>query len=272
MKRIEIFRDDVKTRDSFFHGVRSTVGSFRFIRRNRGLLKYFILPFFINMLILSLTWFVVYTLIYGPLSGLAAGPEWYFQALRAVMAPLLFLALGIIIVLIYSIMGSIVTAPFNDLLSQRAEEILTGEKFDETFKMSAFLSDIIRIIKNTVKLLAMILLISLLLLALNLVPVAGNIVYSVVNFIMTSFFIGFQFFDFPLERRRYLFGEKMRIAWRFKRTVAGVGATFIIMAFVPLLGFLALNLGTIGAARLFVEKIRPALRQGPPPTGAGSGA
>ena len=269
-KSAAIFREDAAFRDSFFRGAATAAGSFAFIRRNRGLLKYFILPFLINILVLCLIWYAVFTLIYGPLTGLAAGSEWYLRAVRAVIAPLLILVLGIIIVLLYSILGSIITAPFNDFLSQRTEETLTGVRCDESFKISTFVSDVARIVKNTVKLLGLIALISLPLLALNLIPVAGSIAYSAVNFIMTSFFIGFQFFDFPLERRRYLFGEKMRIAWRFKRTFAGVGASFIVMAFVPVLGFLALNLGTIGAARLYVERIGPALRERAP--GARTGA
>jgi len=259
-KASQLFRNDVRADDSFIRGLAAAPRSLSFIRSNRGMIKYFVVPFLLNIFILSLIVFFTYTAVYDLLFRLVAGTAWYNRFLEIVLAPLLVLLLAILIVLLYSILGSVITAPFNDFLSQKVEETMTGSRFDEKLTLSAAIRDIFRVIVNVVKLLLLVILVQLLLLLLNLVPAAGSVLYAILGFLTTSFFVGFQFFDFPLERRRYRFGEKMAVAWRFKRTVAGVGASMFLMTFIPVAGFLGLNIATVAAAILFVERVMPALR------------
>jgi CysZ protein len=255
-----IFRDDVKTADSFFGGAAATFKAFGIVRAHAGLVKYFIIPFAINIILLSAVFYFSFTMIYDPLIGLVHGSAWYNRVLEVILAPLLVFALGIIIVFLYSIAGSVITAPFNDFLSQKVEEMLTGVRFDEKLDPVRLLKDVVRIISSVIRLLLLVLGINLVLLLLNLVPGAGSVIYAACSFLTASFFFGFQFFDFPLERRRYDFRQKLSIAWRFKRTVAGVGASFFIMTFIPVVGFLGMNMATVAAAKLFIDRIRPALR------------
>jgi len=224
------------------------------------MIKYFAVPFLLNIVILSSVVFFIYTAVYDPLFSLVEGSAWYNRLFEFVLAPLLVLLLAILIVLLYSVLGSVITAPFNDFLSQRVEETMTGARFDEKLSIPAVVRDIFRVIGNVVKLLCLIVLIQLLLLFLHLIPAAGSVLYSVTGFLATSFFIGFQFFDFPLERRRYNFREKMAVAWRFKRTVTGLGSSMFLMTFIPVVGFLGLNIATVAAAMLFSERVMPALR------------
>ncbi len=256
----QLFRDNARVDDSFFRGLLAATRSLRFICSTKGMAKYFAVPFLLNLIILSAIVFFTYTMVYDPLLSLVTGNAWYNRVLEFVLAPLLVVLLGLIIVLLYSIIGSVITAPFNDFLSQKVEETMTGAKFDEELSFSSVVKDMLRVIKNVIKLLGIIILMQLLLLFLNLIPVAGSMLYSITGFLTTSFFLGFQFFDFPLERRRYQFREKMAVAWCFKRTVTGVGASIFVMTFIPLVGFLGLNIATVAAAMLFVERVKPALR------------
>ncbi|MBP7734506.1 MAG: EI24 domain-containing protein [Spirochaetes bacterium] len=255
-----LFRENARADDSFFRGLAAAPRALRFVRSNRGMAKYFVIPFLLNIIILSSTVFFIFTTVYDPLLGLVSGSAWYNRAIEFILAPLLFLALAILIVLLYSILGSVITAPFNDFLSRKVEETLTGSMFDEKLSFAAAIKDVFRVVGNVIKLLGLIILVQLLLLFLNLIPAAGSVLYSVTGFLATSFFIGFQFFDFPLERRRYRFREKMTVAWRFRRTVAGVGASVFLMTFIPLAGFLGLNIAAVSAAMIFVERVMPALR------------
>ncbi len=258
--RAQLFRDDARADDSFFRGLFAAPRTLRFIRSSRGMMKYFAVPFLLNLVILSTIVVFTYTMVYDPLLSLVTGNAWYNRVLEFVLIPLLVLLLGLLIVLLYSIIGSIITAPFNDFLSLKVEETMSGERFDDTLTFSGAVKDMLRVIANVIKLLFLIILINLLLLFLNLIPAAGSVFYSIAGFLTTSFLIGFQFFDFPLERRRYNFREKMAVAWRFRRTVAGVGASMFLMTFIPLVGFLGLNIATVAAARLFVERVKPSLR------------
>ncbi len=257
-----LFRENARVDDSFFHGLAAAPRALRFIRSNRGMAKFFVIPFLLNIIILSSIVVFIYTTVYDPLLGLVSGTAWYNRAIEFVLAPLLFLALAILIVLLYSILGSVVTAPFNDFLSKKVEETMAASTIDEKLSFAAAIKDVFRVIGNVIKLLGIVILVQIILLFLNLIPVAGSVLYSVTGFLATSYFIGFQFFDFPLERRRYRFREKMAVAWRFRRTVAGVGASLFLMTFVPLVGFLGLNIATVAAAMIFVERVTPALGDG----------
>ena len=118
----------------------------------------------------------------------------------------------------------------------------------------------LRITLNLVKLLGIMAIINLLILFFNLIPLAGNVLYSILSFLMAAFFFGFQFFDFPLERRRMLFGDKFKITWRYKYMVIGLGMSFFLSTLIPIVGFLGINLSVVGATKLFTDNIKPVLK------------
>ena len=150
-------------------------------------------------------------------------------------------------------------SPFNDPLSARVEELLGGRAQDEPLTLRLVLADVSRIAANTARLLVILVVFNALILLFNLVPVVGGLIYSALSFSSALFFFGFSFFDFSLERRRYVFGKKLGVLWRYRYMTMGVGLAFWALSLVPLLGFMALNLGTIGATVLFLDHIEPNL-------------
>ncbi|MBN1533682.1 MAG: EI24 domain-containing protein [Spirochaetes bacterium] len=247
---------------SFFRGFVSFFRAIPFIVSHRGFGWYFIIPFILNIVVLVTVFIISYRIFDTWFSGLLAGTAWYMVVLRVLLKPVLFVLLSIVSVLVYSITGCIVTAPFNDFLSMKVERVITGEGFDEKFRFTTLLKDIIRITAGIMILLLLMLLLNIILLFLNLVPFFGQVLYSVMSFLTASFFIGYQFFDFPMERRRLGFSEKFWIAWHHKWLVAGLGAAFFLASYIPVLGFLGLNCATIGATILFIEHIRNDLPAG----------
>jgi CysZ protein len=240
-------------RGSFFRGFLSFFRALPFIAHHSGFVKYFIIPFLLNIVVLVAVFVASYTFFDAWFSNLLAGTAWYMALLRALLKPVLFMMLAIVSVLVYSITGCIVTAPFNDFLSLKVETAITGENFDERFRLTTLLKDVLRIGAGLAVLLLLVLMLNIVLLFLNLIPFFGQVLYGVTSFLTASFFIGYQFFDFPLERRRIGFSEKLWIAWHHKRLVSGLGAAFFLASYIPVLGFLGLNLATIGATILFTE-------------------
>jgi CysZ protein len=244
----------------FAHGLKGPFAAWRFVGEHEGLKRYFIIPFLINLVLLSGIVYLSYIFLYPLLQGIIPqGDAWYIEALKWLITPLLLIVLAIIIVLLYSISGSIITAPFNDPLSARIEKLLTRVAYEEKFSVKIFFADIVRMTLNVVKLLLLLVIFYIIILFLNLIPVIGNIVYSILSFFGTTFFLGFQFFDFPLERRRMGFRDKLVILWKLKFLTMGLGLGFFIISVIPILGFLGLNLGAIAGTVLYIEYIKPAL-------------
>lgn len=244
----------------FVNGFTGPFAAWGFVREHEGLKRYFIIPFLINIVLLSAIVYLSFILVYPLLQGfIPQGDAWYLQALKWIITPLLLIILAVVIVLLYSISGSIITAPFNDPLSAKVEKLLTQVDSEEKFTVKLFLADIVRMALNVVKLLLLLLVFYVIILFINMIPVAGSIVYAILSFLGITFFLGFQFFDFPLERRRMVFRDKLRILWKLKFLTMGLGLGFFIISLIPVLGFLGLNLGAIAGTVLYVSYIKPAL-------------
>lgn len=244
----------------FFSSVGYSLKAIKHAVKMKGVKKYFIIPFLLNIILLGFILYFSFTATYPWLKGLIGdGTSWYLTFFRYALIPLLVILFGILTILVYSILGSIITAPFNDPLSARVEKELAGPVNDGKFSFVGFMGDIYRSIKNAVKLLLMMVILNVIIFPLNIIPVAGNIAYIILSFLVNSFFMGFQFYDFSLERRKYSFREKLRICWSFRGMVVGTGAGFFIFSWIPVAGFLSLNLATIAATEQFVKKIKPLL-------------
>ena len=248
----------VKVRSSLFTGFFNSFRSFSLACNSKGVLIYFVIPFLLNIVILTAIFYFSYSSLVPLIKSALSGDQWYMQFLRVLISPVLFVLLSIFTVLVYSIIGGIVTAPFLDLLSSKTEKVLGIENSGESFSLATLLSDIFRALFNALRLLFLIVAINVFLLLLNIIP-GGSFVYAFINFLSALFFYGFQFYDFPLERRRYSFSEKLSITWKFKWSVFGSGLAFFLVSFIPVIGFLGLNLCTMGATKTFVEDIKPVL-------------
>ncbi len=262
-----------KGKNSLINGFADVFKSFGFVMNHNGVIKYYVIPFFLNIAVLAAILYFAYTGILPWmeqwLQHFVAGDAWYMKVgswlvsgfISYVIKPLFMALLAFITVYIYSIVGGIIISPFLDFLSEKVEVLEGGESFDEPFSVSAMTADIVRALKNVLKLIIFLIIVNVFLVLLNLIPVVGSFIYIAVNFFLTCFFYGFQFYDYPLERRRYTFGEKFRICWRHKLSVAGNGGAFFILSLIPVVGFLGFNSGTIGAALTFTRDIKPALAE-----------
>lgn len=257
MNAEKLFKN-IKVRSSLSAGFSNTFKSFPLAWNNKSLLVYFAIPFILNIAILSVIFFYSYNSLAPLIQSFISGDQWYMQFIRVLVSPVLFVLISIFTVMVYSIAGGIVTAPFLDLLSSKTEKILGIENTDEIFSIKTIIADILRALFNSIRLLFLIILINFILLILNIIP-GGSFIYAFLNFLSALFFYGFQFYDFPLERRRYSFREKLKITWKFKWSVFGSGLAFFLISFIPVIGFLGLNLCTIGAALTYAEDIKPVL-------------
>jgi len=258
MSSNHIFPANIKVHSSFIAGFINTFRSFSIVKNNKILFLYFIIPFILNIALLGAIFYFSYTSLIPLVQSLLSGDQWYIQFIRFLVSPVLFILISIFTVLIYSIAGGIVTSPFLDLLSNKTEKILGAGNLSDNFSVSGIASDILRTTVNALRLLMLIIIINFILLLLNIIP-GGSFIYAFLNFFSALFFFGFQFYDFPLERKKYNFNDKLRITWKFKWSVFGSGFAFFVISFIPVLGFLGLNLCTTGAALTFAEDIEPVL-------------
>ena len=120
----------------FFYPFRAA----RFIREHGRLFKYIIIPFLINVVLLSLA-------VYWGLSffnsvvvhSIPQGDAWYWMILSYFAWTVAVLLTMVLVFFGFTVSGSIVASPFNDILSEKTEEILSNTPQGEHFVLKVFL-------------------------------------------------------------------------------------------------------------------------------------
>lgn len=170
----------------------------------------------------------------------------------ALVQLVLFAGLALISFLFVVVIGSIIAAPFHEMLSSAVEKAEGGSSTDSAVAQRNFLTDIAAALRDQTILLLIYLSGLLGLALLHLIPALGSIAASTLSLLWTWWFFALEFSDGPLSRWGLNWSEK----WRFIRgsTMAslGFGLGAWLMLFIPLtLPFLVVS-GT-----LFSLALRP---------------
>ena len=212
-----------------------------------------ITPFLINLGLFALFFWLTYTRFDAWVrSLLPVGEGWWWQLLLYLLIVLVVLLLLIVEVYLFAVLGRIVAAPFLELLTQKVETLARPEagKPPEI----GLLKSIWRVALQESKRVLIYLAVMLPLLLLNFIPGLGNLLYAALAWLVTSFFLAGEFLDYPLERRGFSLGEKMRYTRSLGITGIGFGAAVFIMGLVPILNLALLPLAAVGGTLLFLDR------------------
>lgn len=168
------------------------------------------------------------------------GYLWYGPLLVLALAVkgILLVALAVAIYFLFTVIGSLVAAPFLDVLSERVERLVAGEApqartLAESLRIAA--RSVIEEGKRTAFFLAVQLVIVLFGLFPGVQPVA-----AAASLAFTALFLPLDFTAYALDRRRVPFRARRRWIWTHKREMLGFGGFGLALFFVPGLSFLCL--------------------------------
>lgn len=225
------------------------------INRQRELWGFVLVPVVINL--------VVGVVLYAGLlvAGLqaidrfiAAGGFWgglLENVLRVILVLALFLGVGFLMVRFGVVLG----APWYGQLSERIEQLLLGAVPPQPpLSPATVVHDIWRALLFELKKLAFSLPISLLLLLVNFVPLAGQTISLVGGIALGALIACLDFFDGALERRRRRFREKLAYVFRHLPASAGFGLLAVGLCTVPLLNLLAIPICVAAGTIFFCER------------------
>lgn len=135
----------------------------------------------------------------------------------------LFMSFGGYVVLI-------VMSPVYSWLSERTETALTGQKYP--FSVRRWLWEMCRGIAIVVRNMIFQLLVTVLLLLCSFIPFVG-LLTPIALFLTSSYFYGFSFVDYTVQRKRLGVGASVRYVNRNIGLVTGVGFLFALSLMVP---------------------------------------
>jgi len=254
----------------FFKGVGYLFRGMGTLLAGPGLLRWGLLPVGINSLVF-LALAVLAAVLAGHYGGQAAEGTWgaVLGWLAGVVA---FLVVVVIGSFTFGMIAVVIAAPFNEVLSQKTERLLTGSTGE--VKDRSLAADMARAGLAAVKLFALEMLVILPALLLLLLPVIGAVLFAV----PAGFFLAMAYLDYPLDRRKLRLRDKLAFCRRHGAEVMGFGLAVYAAMLVPFVNVLMIPAAAVGATRLYLDAAAgeragsPAYSPGSPADPEGPGA
>jgi uncharacterized protein involved in cysteine biosynthesis len=208
----------------------------------------------INLIIYGTVFFLSYTkltkLIDSWIGADQPGASFWIEAAHILFVILAFILVLFICYLLFTILGSLVTAPFNEEISQRVEEIVTNAPRSEL----GFWQDAYASIKGEVQKLMFYLIILFLLFLFNFVPVIGSIFSTALGLIFSFFYNALDFLDYPLTRKLATFRYKLRVTQKGGMITYGFGCAGFLLMFLPVVNVFMKPILVVAGTSLYYEK------------------
>jgi CysZ protein len=240
---------------NFSRGFFAPFRSIRILRNNPRLLPYIVIPFLINVTVFSIA--VYFGLdFFGTIvvEQLPQGESWYWAVLYWLIWTLAVLMTAILVFFTFTVIGNLIASPFNDLLSERTEQTLTGKSTDETFSPGQFLGDAWRTMLMEAKKMSIFVVAMVLILPLFFNDTATTEIYTVLAISLTLFFLSFEYLGFVMVRKRLFFSEQKNYIFARKFLMLGFSCGVMALLLIPFFQMLCIPLAVIGITRLWCEE------------------
>ena len=240
---------------NFSRGFFSPFRSVRILRSNPRLIQYILIPFLINAIVFSaavylgLDFFGSTVVEYIP-----QGEAWFWTVLYWLLWVVAVLLTAVLVFFSFTVVGNLLASPFNDLLSERTEEVLSGAVNDEPFSASRFLKDALQTILMEAKKMWLFVVVMVFILPLNLLPGIGNGIYTLLAISLTLFFLCFEYLGFVLVRKHQFFREQKSYIFSRKFLMLGFSCGVMALLAIPFFHLFCIPLAVIGATRLWCEE------------------
>lgn len=220
-----------------------------------GLRRYVIGPLTLNVVLFAgLIWFGVgqfADLVNWLLSPL---PQW-LDWLRYLLWPLFALTVLIAVFFTFSLVANLIGSPFNGLLAEAVERLLTGKPLDDTGGWKRVVADIVPALLGELRKLGYFVLWAVPLAILFLIP-GLNLAAPFLWAAFGAWMLALEYGDFPMGNHEIRFVAQRDILRRRRGLALGFGGAAMLATMVPFLNFLVMPAAVAGATQLWVRHLR----------------
>lgn len=183
----------------------------------------------------------------GKLPGWLGFIEW-------ILWPLIGLTTLLISGYLFSAVAMIIASPFNGLLAEKAEELITGRKVDGPEGLGAALLLVPRGIVREILKFAYYVPMALLVLVLSIVP-GFNALAPALWFLLGAWMMSIQYVDYPMDNHELGFGDVKEAVRSRRLSSLGFGGVVALCSGIPLLNFFVMPSAVVGATLLWCEEL-----------------
>jgi CysZ protein len=222
--------------------------------KHPSLRLFVIVPLTINILIFGSMIGVTISYISGWMDALVAWiPDW-LDFIAWILWPLIALTLGLITGYLFTAVALIIASPFNALLAEKAEELITGRPVDSLEGLGAALLAMPRGILREVSKLLYYVPMAIFVLLLSLVP-GVNAVAPVLWFLLGAWMMSIQYVDYPMDNHQLSFADVKEAVRSRRLSSMGFGGAVALCTSIPVVNFFVVPAAVVGATILWCEEL-----------------
>ncbi len=186
-------------------------------------------------------------------SMLARIPDW-LDFIQWILWPLIGISVSLISGYLFTAMALIIASPFNALLAEKAEELVTSRPVNSLEGLGAALLGVPRgIIREIAKLLYYVPM-AVFVLLLSFIP-GVNAVAPVLWFLLGAWMMSIQFVDYPMDNHQLGFADVKEAVRSRRLSSMGFGGLVALCAAIPVVNFFVVPAAVVGATLLWVEEL-----------------
>ena len=222
---------------------------------HKSLRLFVVIPLLVNIVIFGSLIGLGYSLLDEQINQLMGWvPDW-LDFIEWILWPLITVAFALMTGYLFTALALIIASPFNALLAEKAEELITGKPVDALEGLGAALMAIPRgIIREILKLLYYLPMLIFVLL-LTFIPVI-NTVSPIAWFVLGAWMMSLQFVDYPMDNHQLSFGEVKEAVRSRRMTSLGFGGLVALFASIPIVNFFVVPSAVVGATLFWCEQLQ----------------
>tara|TARA_R110002072_G_scaffold86030_2_gene194297 strand:- start:6409 stop:7131 length:723 start_codon:yes stop_codon:yes gene_type:complete len=210
-----------------------------------------IVPLVINILIFGSLIALGFSYISDLMDSMLASIPGWMSFITWILWPLIIVTVSLIAGYFFTSVALIIASPFNALLAEKAEELITGQPVNSLEGFGAALASIPKsVVRELLKLLYYIPM-ALLALVLSFIPGVGAIAWLLLGAWMMSI----QFVDYPMDNHQLSFAEVKRAVRSRRLSSLGFGGLVAVCTGIPLVNFFVVPAAVVGATLLWCEEL-----------------
>jgi len=213
-----------------------------------------IIPLVVNILIFGSLIGLVYSYLSELMgSWMASIPGW-LEFIEWIIWPLIAITISLITGYLFTAVALVIASPFNALLAEKAEELVTGQPVDSLEGLGAALLALPRgIVRELAKLLYYIPM-AVFVLVVSFIP-GINAVAPVLWLLLGAWMMSIQFVDYPMDNHQLSFADVKEAVRSRRLSSMGFGGLVALCAGIPIVNFFVVPAAVVGATLLWCEEL-----------------
>jgi CysZ protein len=218
-----------------------------------GLRRYVAAPVGVGALVFGLLAWAGWHLLDRLIDRLLPTEPW-LAPLSWLLWPLFALTAVLLLLYGFTVVANLIAAPFNGLLAERVEALLTGRPPQDPGGLRQLLAELLPSLWSELTKLRWLLLRAVPLLVLFLVP-GVNLVAPFLWLAFNAWYLALQYLDYPMGNHGIRFAGLRRRVRPVRLTALGFGAGLTLLMAIPGINLLAMPAGVAGATALWVREL-----------------